>query len=96
MPTLDATYALGALRADPVPDRQSVALDVSERTPASAPVRKAFGDADLDGAYAVLATRFPEETFSRAFVIGSAGTRKLQAGLVALVPVIIIVAKNFS
>ena len=60
MATLNATYAVEALRAAPAPDRQSAALDVGERTPASAPVPKAFADADLDGAYAVLAARFPD------------------------------------
>jgi hypothetical protein len=97
MPTLTATFAVGALRAAPALDGQSAAPDVRERAPAGVPVGETFADADLDGAYAVLAARFPDETFSRAFVIGSVGTRTLQAGLVALVAaIILIVAQNFS
>lgn len=97
MPVLNATYAAGALRAASVLDRQSAARHAGERSPASVPAGKVSADADLDSAYAALATRFPEETFSRA-LIGGTGAGKLQAGLVTalLAAIILMVAKNFS
>jgi hypothetical protein len=79
-------------------NRQSAARDAGERAPASAPVGMAFPDAELNAAYAVLATRFPEETFSRAMLTGGNGPGKLQIGFVAaLVAAIILIAvRNFS
>ena len=97
MPALNATYAVGALRAAPVPDRQSAARDAGARSPASVPAGKVLADADLNSAYAALATRFPEEAFSHA-LIGGAGAGKLKASLVAalLAVIILMVAMNFS
>ena len=58
-------------------------------SPATVPAGTVFADADLNSAYAALATRFPEETFSRALIDGS-GDGKLQAGLVAALLAVII------
>jgi hypothetical protein len=67
------------------------------QSPASIPASRVFADADLNSAYAALATRFPEETFTRA-PIGGADPGKLQAGLVTalLAAIILTVARNFS
>jgi hypothetical protein len=78
-------------------DRQSAARDARARSPASVPVGEVFTDADLNSAYAALATRFPEESFSRALIDGP-GDGKLQAGLVAalLAVIILMVAMNVA
>jgi hypothetical protein len=47
MSPLNATCSVGALRADPVPAWQGVALDAGARSPASVPAGKGFTDADL-------------------------------------------------
>ena len=46
---------------------------------------------DLDNAYALLASRFPDESFSRDFIFGSTRIRTLQAGLLAALVAIFIV-----
>ena len=46
---------------------------------------------DLDNAYALLASRFPDESFSRDFIFGSTRSTRLQAGFLAAVVAIFIV-----
>jgi Putative peptidoglycan binding domain len=46
---------------------------------------------DLDNAYALLASRFPAESFSRDFIFGSTRSTRLQAGFLAAVVAIFIV-----
>ena len=46
---------------------------------------------DLDNAYALLASRFPDESFSRDFIFGTTSSTRLQAGFLAAVVAIFIV-----
>jgi hypothetical protein len=65
---------------------------MSDETPiAGAEARPTGRSDDLDSAYTLLATRFPDENFSRDFILGSTRTRKLQAGLLASLVAIFIV-----
>jgi hypothetical protein len=70
-----------AVRAAPALDPCSGRIEIHERPPRQGPVRAATDD--LLHAHARLTGLFPDETFSRNFLLASARTRRLQAGLLA-------------
>ncbi|HEX6000049.1 MAG TPA: hypothetical protein VFZ16_11760 [Hyphomicrobiaceae bacterium] len=61
-------------------DPSSGPIEIHERPPRHGPIAERF---ELLRAHARLADRFPDETFSRDFLLTSGRTRRLQAGLLA-------------
>src|SRR5262245_27008778 len=69
-----------AVRAAPALDPSSSPVEIHERPPRRGPIAERSADQML---HARLTGRLPDETFSRDFLLGSARTRRLQAGLLA-------------
>jgi hypothetical protein len=72
-----------AVRAAPALDPSSGAIEVHERPPRQGPVAKRSAADELLQAHARLTGLFPDETFSRDFLLTSARSRRLQAGILA-------------
>jgi hypothetical protein len=72
-----------AVRAAPALDPASGQIEIHERPPRQGPVAERSAGDELLQAHARLADLFPDETFSRDFLLASARTRRLQAGLLA-------------
>jgi hypothetical protein len=72
-----------AVRAAPALDPSSGRIEIHERPPPQVPVTERSAADELLQAHARLTDLFPDEAFSRDFVLGSARTRRLQAGLLA-------------
>lgn len=71
------------VRAAHALDPTSGPIEIRERPPRQGPVAERCAIDELVRAHARLADRFPDETFSRDFLLTSARTRRLQAGLLA-------------
>jgi hypothetical protein len=71
------------VRAAPALDPSSGQIELHERPPLQGPVAERSAANELLHAHARLADSFPDETFSRDFLLASARTRRLQAGLLA-------------
>jgi len=69
-----------AARAAPALDPSRGQIEIHERPPPHGPVAERTAD-ELPPPHARLAGLFPDETFSRNFLLASARTRRLQAGL---------------
>jgi hypothetical protein len=72
-----------AVRAAPALDSSSGQIEIHERPPRQGPVAERSAADELLQAHARLTGRFLDETFSRDFLLASARTRRLQAGLLA-------------
>ena len=72
-----------AVRAAPALDPSSGQIEIHERPPQRGPVAERPAADELLQAHARLTGLFPDATFSRDFLLGSARTRRLQAGLLA-------------
>jgi hypothetical protein len=78
-----------AVRAAPALDPSSGRIEIHERPPRQGPVAERSAPDDpaarrfLLQAHARLTALFPDETFSRNFLLASARTRRLQAALLA-------------
>ena len=72
-----------AVRTAPALDPCSGPIEVHERPPRQGPVAERFAADELLQAHARLTGLFPGEAFSRDFLLASARTRRLQAGLLA-------------
>jgi hypothetical protein len=72
-----------AVRAAPALDPSSGRIEIQERPPRQSPAAERSAAAELLQAHARLTGLFPDETFSRDFLLASARTRRLQAGLLA-------------
>ena len=72
-----------AVRAAPALDPASGRIEIHERPLRQGPVAERSAADELRQAHARLTGLFPDETFSRDFLLGSARTRRLQAGLLA-------------
>jgi hypothetical protein len=71
-----------AVRAAPALDPSRGQIEIHERPPRHGPVAERTAD-ELRPPHARLTGLFPDETFSRNFLLASARTRRLQAGLLA-------------
>jgi hypothetical protein len=67
----------------PALDSSSGQIEIHERPPRQGPVAERSAADELLQAHARLTDLFPDETFSRNFLLASGRTRKLQAGLLA-------------
>jgi hypothetical protein len=72
------------VRAAPALDPSSGQVEIHERPPRQGPVAERFAADELPPAHARSTGLSPDETFSRNFLLGSARTRGLQAGLLAI------------
>ena len=72
-----------AVRAAPALNPSSGEIEIHERPPQQGPVAERSAAAELLHAHARLTGLFPDETFSRNFLLASGRTRRLQAGLLA-------------
>jgi hypothetical protein len=71
------------VRDAPALDPSSGQIAIHERPPPQGPRAEHSADDELVRAHARLAGRFPDEAFSRDFLLSSARTRRLQVGLLA-------------
>jgi hypothetical protein len=71
------------VRAAPALDPSSGRIEIHERPTRQGPVAGASAAGELLQAHARLTGLCPDETFSRDFLLASARTRRLQAGLLA-------------
>ena len=72
-----------AVRAAPALDPSSGQIEIHERPLQQGPVAERSAADELLQAHARLTGLFPDETFSRDFLLASARTHRLQAGLLA-------------
>jgi hypothetical protein len=72
-----------AVRAAPALDPSSGQIEIHERPPRQGRAAERSAPEELLHAHARLTGLFPDETFSRDFLLASARTRRLQAGLLA-------------
>jgi hypothetical protein len=72
-----------AVRAAPALDPFIGRIEIHERPPRQDPVAERSAADELLQAHARLTGLFPDETFSRHFLLATARTRRLQAGLLA-------------
>ena len=79
-----------AVRAAPALDPSSGQIEIHERPPRLGPAGERSAADELLQAHARLTGLFPDETFSRNFLLASARTRRLQAGLFAAFLAIIV------
>jgi hypothetical protein len=71
------------VRAAPALDPSSGPIEIHERPSRQGPVAERSAADELPQPHARLSRLLPDETFSRDFLLASARTRRLQAGLLA-------------
>ena len=72
-----------AVRAAPALDPSSGQIEIHERPPRQGPMAERYVADEPLHTHATLTGLSPDETFSRNFLLASARTRRLQAGLLA-------------